>query len=427
MYQLRPNASSGDDGAPQPSDSFPWQLGAYDAHCHPTDTMTSIDEFAKMRTSVLTIMATRSQDQDLVAQVAASHSIQSSQDLSDAAAAACKVVPAFGWHPWFSHQLYDDSSKEPTYKTDDNTSPAEAKKAHYRAVLQPSPDDAFIDGLPDPAPLSSFIAATRQRLEAHPLALVGEMGLDKAFLVPEQRASSSAAEDTDAARDETLTPGGREGRRLSPHRVRMPHQQAVLAAQLRLAGEAGRAVSLHGVQAHGVLYDTVSRCWAGHELPSRREQKLVAPGAEDFSSSSEEEDEEEEGSLPQRMKALELKNKQEKKGKGKPYPPRICLHSFSGSVSTLEQWMRRNVPAKVYVSFSTAVNMSTEASRSKIDDVIKAVPDDRVLIESDLHTAGADMDGMLEDMYRHVCKVKGWTLEDGLKRIRSNYQTFIFG
>ncbi|OAA80885.1 Deoxyribonuclease, TatD [Akanthomyces lecanii RCEF 1005] len=376
--------------------------------------MASIDDLASMRTSVLTIMATRSQDQDLVAEVAASHGLGGLADLPDASGTS-KVVPAFGWHPWFSHQLYDDSAAEPTYKTNSDTSPAEAKKAHYRAVLQPLPDDAFIDGLPDPAPLSAFIAATRARLEARPLALVGETGLDKAFRLP----APWAASDPDA-RDESLTPGGREGRRLSPQRVRMPHQQAVLAAQLALAG---------------LLHDTVSRCWAGHELPSRREQRLVAPGAEDFSSSSSsssdegESEEEEEGSLSQRIKALELKKRQAGGGGGggKPYPPRICLHSFSGSVSTLDQWMRRNIPAKVYVSFSTAVNMSTEASRSKIDDVIEAVPADRVLIESDLHTAGADMDGMLEDMYRHVCKVKGWELEDGVARIRKNYQTFIFG
>ncbi|KAM3526271.1 hypothetical protein NHJ13051_003527 [Beauveria bassiana] len=429
-------------GSPQPSDDFPWHLGAYDAHCHPTDTMASIDNLARMRTSVLTIMATRSQDQDLVAEVAASHGLANtattSTDLPDATGAS-KVVPAFAWHPWFSHQLYDDSDSaaEPTtyHQPDDGTSsPSEAKRAHYRAVLQPPPDDAFIDSLPDPVPISAFIAATAARLEAYPLALVGEAGLDKAFRLPEPWAEADdndvALRDDDAA---AATPGGRQGRRLSPHRVRMSHQQAVLTAQLALAGRLGRAVSLHGVQAHGVLYDTVARCWAGRELPSRREKKLVAPGAEDFSSSSSSSEEEEDESLPQGIKALNLGHKQTKKETGKPYPPRICLHSFSGSASTLTQWMRRNVPAAVYVSFSAAINLSTEtsslssSSRGKTDEVIRAVPDDRLLVESDLHKAGDDMDGMLEVMYRHVCEVKGWELEDGVARIRKNYERFIFG
>lgn len=419
---------------PKASDSFPWHVGAYDAHCHPTDVMASVDSLASMRTSVLTIMATRSQDQELVAQVAASHGLKNDASLPDTADVRGRVVPAFGWHPWFSHQLYDDTTKEPSYKPINSTAEAalEAKRAHYRAVLQPSPDDRFVDTLPDPTPLSSLIDATRQRLKDHPLALVGEMGLDKAFRLPQPWEESEPD-----ARDEGHTPGSREGRQLSVYRVRMPHQQAVLAAQLKLAGEMGRAVSLHGVQAHGVLYDAASRCWAGHELhiPSRREQRMVAPGAEDFSSSEEEESEEEEvsgdeveGSLAQKVKAIKLKRKQEKQQVGgKPFPPRICLHSFSGSMSTLDQWTRKNVPSQIYVSFSTAVNMSTEAVRSKVDEVIRAVPDDRVLVESDLHTAGEDMDGLLEDMYRHVCKVKGWELEDGVARIRDNYHKFIFG
>ncbi|KAM3515233.1 hypothetical protein MY11210_001126 [Beauveria gryllotalpidicola] len=427
------DASDSNHGSPQPSNDFPWHLGAYDAHCHPTDTMASIDNLAGMCTSVLTIMATRSQDQDLVAEVAASHGLAATTtatDLPDATGAS-RVVPSFAWHPWFSHQLYDDSAAEPTYHqpgdgTSSASSPSEAKRAHYRAVLQPSPDDAFIDSLPDPVPISSFIAATAARLEAHPLALVGEAGLDKTFRLPEQWADA----DADARDDALTTPGGRDGRRLSPHRVLMAHQQAVLTAQLALAGRYGRAVSLHGVQAHGVLYETVARCWAGRELPSRREQKLVAPGAEDFSSStssSEEEEEEAGGSLPQGIQALNLKQKQTKKETGKPYPPRICLHSFSGSASTLAQWMRRKVPAAVYVSFSAAINLSTETSRGKTDEVIRAVPDDRLLVESDLHKAGREMDGMLEVMYRHVCEVKGWKVEDGVARIRRNYEAFLFG
>lgn len=430
MCQHHQDVRDGSHGSSQPSDSFPWHLGAFDAHCHPTDTMASIDDLARMRTSTLTIMATRSQDQHLVAEVAAAHGLASTTT-TNLADGACKVVPAFGWHPWFSHQLYDDAAAAPTYAPDRQPSSAAAKRAHYRAVLQPSPDDdAFLDSLPDPAPLSAFLAATRQRLAAHPLALVGEIGLDRAFRLPEPPSSSAAtaAEDDPEIDDHGgLTPGGREGRRLSPYRVRMPHQQAVLAAQLALAGTLGRAVSLHGVQAHGALYDTVARCWAGRELPSRREQRLVAPGAEDFSSNSSSDDEEEGGSLPQKIKALELRKKQDGGGGGRPYPPRICLHSFSGSAGTLEQWMRRNIPAQVYVSFSVAVNMSTEASRAKTDDVIRAVPDDRVLVETDLPAAGPDMDGTLEAMYRHVCQVKGWDLEDGVARIRMNYQTFIFG
>lgn len=317
-------------------------------------------------------MATRSQDQDLVSQLAESER---------------KTIPSFGWHPWFSHQIYDDKT------------PPESKTAHYQAVLTPPPDDTFIKSLPDPIPLSEFLHQTRTRLEKHGNALVGEIGLDKAFRLPEPEFPEE--------RDDTLTPGGREGRWLSKYRVSMPHQQAILTAQLALAGEMGRAVSVHGVQAHGILYNTISSTWKGHEVhvPSRRQQKLVAQGAEDPDS-----EDEEEGSIG-----------------GKPFPPRVCLHSYSGSADLMAQWMHNAVPAKIYVSFSAAVNLSTENVRAKVDDVIRSVPDDRVLVESDLHIAGEVMDGALEEMYRRVCDAKGWELEEGVKQIAKNFDKFVHG
>ena len=374
---------------------FPWHIPVFDAHCHPTDTMASVASLATMRAAGLTIMATRSQDQHLVADVATSHGEPGG---------GCSVVPSFGWHPWFSHQLYDDAGSSTYVAPQDDSDEAlhAAKKAHYTTVLAPSreEDDEFIRSLPTPVPLSSFLADTRTQLDAFPGALVGEIGLDKAFRVP-----MGWDGEHKAARDDGLTPGGREGRLLSPYRVRMEHQAAILAAQLRLAGGKGRPVSLHGVQAHGILHQVVSDGWKGYEkrVKSAREKKQVAPGAESDSDSEEEE------------------------GQDKPFPPRICLHSYSGAVESLPLWLHKSIPAKIYFSFSTAVNLGTDMGRRRFEHVVAKVPDDKILVESDLHVAGEGMDAALEDMYRRVCHVKGWALEEGVRRIGHNYKEFVLG
>ncbi|GFP53586.1 hypothetical protein ACSS6W_001143 [Trichoderma asperelloides] len=433
-------ASPQPDGRPHYRDPFPWHLGAFDAHCHPTDTMASIASLATLNARVLAIMATRSQDQHLVAKVAAEHGISdsdsplnyqggsSSADPASAAPAsktACRVVPAFGWHPWFSYQLYDDTASDPTYKppnseNSDTPTAEDAKIAHYKVVLSPTPKDpSFLSSLPPPTPLSSFIASTREYLTAFPHALVGEIGLDKGFRLPQQWLPDDAS-----SRDEGLTPGGREGRLLSRYRVQMQHQQAVLQAQLRLAGETGRAVSVHGVQAHGVLYDTMAACWKGHErkILSRREKKRIAPGAEESSSSDDDDD-----SGTNELEKGAAKSKKRKTALGKPFPPRICLHSYSGSADTLKQWFHPAVPSKIFASFSTAVNLGTDGGRAKLEGVVRAVPDDRILIESDLHMAGDEAEAVLEDMYRLVCEIKGWDLEQGVGTIGKNFQEFVYG
>ncbi|KAL1836016.1 hypothetical protein VTJ49DRAFT_5687 [Mycothermus thermophilus] len=436
---------SGQTPAAPTSSDFPWHLSLADAHCHPTDTMASIASIPSMRARVLTIMATRSQDQDLVASVASKHAIRDRAALASGPAegGTDRVVPAFGWHPWFSYQLYDDAAaveRGPTTTTE------ELKAKHYGAVLSPAPDDAFVAGLPDPVPLSQFLADTRRRVLDAGVAMIGEVGLDKAFRLPwpwgvsqggaGQEESKKGEQQPQQQATPEITPGGREGRMLSPHHVRMPHQVRVLEAQLRLAGELGVPVSVHGVQAHGVLFDVLAGLWKGYEkeVVSRRKQKLVAPGAEDFSSSDEDEEDDDgfelsdgEGGFGQPKDWPRIAPVAGRRYTPKPFPPRVCLHSFSGSPQTLKQYVHPAVPAKVFFSFSSAINLSTAGGAGRFGDVVRACPDDRVLVESDLHCAGDAMDSVLEDITRRVCEIKGWSLEEGVARIRKNYEEFVFG
>ena len=384
---------------------FPWYIGVFDAHCHPTDTVPSIDKIASMKIRALTIMATRGQDQSIVADFADKLGITEqlipmlrTPDSDDKSQG--HVLPSFGWHPWFSHQIFDDRLSE-------NCGPPDRKK-HYQMVLSPPPDEdqVFIQSLPNPRSLSALLTQTRDYLERYPLALIGEIGIDRAFRIP-----GTEMVDNGYEQDPSLTPGGREGRRLSPYRVEMDHQRMLLKAQLNLAGEMQRAVSVHGVSAHGILFETLQETWRGHEksVLSKRQRKRRAR----VDAAHQNDDE------------PEMAESNSGPGGPKPFPPRICLHSYSGPPDTIGQYLHPSIPAEIFFSFSTLVNFQPETKKAVA--AIKAVPNDRILAESDLHAAGERMEGLLEEIIRTICRIKGWSLADGAKQLSSNWMHFAFG
>ena len=384
-------------------DGFPWDIGVFDAHCHPTDTMSSIDTIPGMKTKALAIMATRKEDQDLIAQTADRYGVKDPASLAHSEqnknGQEC-VIPCFGWHPWYSHEMFDEAEYD-----NKNTLDRDAKIKHYTSVLSQTCDGVgFFDGLPNPRPLAKFISETKEYLQRYPLALVGEIGLDKAFRLPEPWTPEALQ-----SRDDSHTPGAREGRRLSPYRVQMGHQKKVLVAQLALAGEMQRAVSVHGVSAHGVLFEILQGTWKGHEkqVLSKRQQKmrqdelrhspLLVDELEDHSTVT----------TP------------------KPYPPRICLHSYSGPPETVKQYFSPSIPVDFFLSFSSTINFSL--AQDKSSETIKAVPAENILVESDLHIAGPRMDAQIEDVTRKVCELKGWELSEGVRRLGENWRRFVFG
>ena len=376
---------------------FPWHLDLFDGHCHPTDTPSAFDEVTKMKTQALTVMASRRQDQDLVANLA-----ERFPPPSNNADKIHYVVPAFGWHPWFSYQILDDVSQQIPA-----TDPQSLRNEHYSNVIFPSPkdDQNFIASLPELQSLSSILADIRRHLEQHRLALVGEIGLDRAFRIPLCGEPSCPPPDA-----EDITPGSREGKRLSRYRVELDHQKQILRKQLQLAGEFQRPVSVHGVAVHGVLFETLKESWRGHEKQSKRAMKKQAQL--DFMRMDETEDGPTGSKSTERPQPL-------------PYPPRICLHSFSGTPDTLKQYLHPSVPATIFFSFSSLVNFSDRSEKAIA--VVEALPDDRILVESDYHRAGEKMDDLMEDIVRKICQIKDWSIQGGIEQLAMNWRRFVYG
>ncbi|KAH7313881.1 hypothetical protein B0I35DRAFT_376348, partial [Stachybotrys elegans] len=373
---------------------FPWHLGVFDVHNHVAERMQSLQDFPQMKSRAICIMATRSQDQSLVSSIVAEYGLGQLSQLQSAHDPT--VVAGYGWHPWFSHELYDDTLSDPTFNHSGSIDVA--KTRHYQAVLVPPPEEALCVDFPTPLPLSEFITATKARLSGDPIAIVGEIGLDRRFRVPMPWTA-----DAQAVRDPARTPGGRERRPLSKHNITMAHQKAVLLAQLTLAGEMGRPVSVHGVQVNGILYDVLAGYWKGHELKGKRaQQKEARENGKTLGADTP-------GTV------------------AKPFPPRICLHSFSGNADAVKQYLKPSIPAKIFFSFSRRHNFSSPEFTEKSTDALRLVPDDRLLVESDLHVAGQIMDAELEAVYRKICDIKGWSLEYGVAKIADNFVHFIFG
>ncbi|KAI8332578.1 hypothetical protein BC941DRAFT_435936 [Chlamydoabsidia padenii] len=303
-----------------------WYSLLCDAHCHAHDDTQRLTEIATLRTGHITLMGVRQDDWDTVASVC------------DDTKGLPRRLPSFGIHPWYTYRLL------PSLQQDDE---------HYDHVLT-GPDEqekqALIDCLPPPIPYSEWTHQLKEQLRQYPLALVGEVGLD---------------------RSARLLPGGAiEWHGVKPTQVscRIEHQCAILAHQLTLAFDLDRPVSLHCVQSQGHLLTLL------HDI-----------------------------------------NKNNNKNNR-----RVCLHSFGGKPASLDQFFRLK-HLDIYVSFSVAIN--ARLGWPKLAGLIRAVPDHRILIESDLNSPQS-LDQAMVRMACLVAQAKGWSLHDTVMKTRLNWISF---
>ncbi|XP_006454133.1 hypothetical protein AGABI2DRAFT_189440 [Agaricus bisporus var. bisporus H97] len=197
-----------------------------DVHCHPSDAPQISPEAMDQLQITVCAMASRESDQPLVRNLATSH--------------PSKVIPCFGYHPWFSHFI--------------TTDPTISKEEHYNRLFldhssEPTSEqrdalNVLLGLLPTPRLLVHILDELRQNLAAFPHAMLGEVGLDRSFHVPYNFDASP--------------------RRLTPFTVPLDHQLVILEAQLDIAIELGRNASIHSVKSQQATIDLLSRLHKKH-------------------------------------------------------------------------------------------------------------------------------------------------------------------
>lgn len=196
-----------------------------DVHCHPTDSPATLSPDSMHRLPItICPMASRKSDQPRVRALAQAH--------------PDKVIPGFGYHPWFSHQIA--------------TQPVISKRDHYRSIFLKSPikpdhEDLFnelLESLPDPILLTDVLAELKQNLTDFPNAMLGEVGIDRSFRIPI---------------DFDVSP-----RKLTPFTVPLEHQVSIVEAQLQVAVDLGRNISFHSVKAQKATLDLIDRMVEKH-------------------------------------------------------------------------------------------------------------------------------------------------------------------
>ncbi|KAI8850274.1 hypothetical protein BC829DRAFT_425189 [Chytridium lagenaria] len=172
----------------------------------------------------------------------------------------------------------------------------------------------------------------------------------------------------------------------------MDHQLLIYAAQFDLAARLQRCVSVHAVQCFGKVLDFFRERVKRFPKKSRRRKT----GDDHLN---------------------EEENELEK------WPRAIMLHSFSGSLDFLQAILRFPPPIaqRFYFSFSYVVN---SRSMEKTLEKIKTIPDDRVLIESDLHDSLLVEDACIQAC-QMVASAKGWTLFETIQRTGANARQFL--
>lgn len=127
--------------------------------------------------------------------------------------------------------------------------------------------ESLLPHLPKPRSLHDVTSEVRTNLQSLPDAMLGEVGLDRAFRVPGSRSAIKdempserellQSEPSHDCNEHTLA---LRGKQLTSLGIPIAHQQQVLLAQIGVATELGRNVSMHSVRAPDATVNLIRDC-----------------------------------------------------------------------------------------------------------------------------------------------------------------------
>ncbi|KAL6750458.1 TatD family [Haematococcus lacustris] len=369
-----------------------------DAHCHPQQGPDSQERLQRVQAPAVAVMGVSEGDWERVLEL---------QRALPRKVRLCKVIPCLGIHPWYAHlhaplplphptvpallppASTPPSGMEPHSGKDPDTSPSTQRPP--LSAYPPTPTSTASPcspplPLPPPASHSPSPSSNSQNgigLTLQQLGLLDlPQGTDRDQEAVRQLLASCPSVTWAGRLRQLLTevPGavlgecGLDRAAVVPGTKAsqsLPHQLSLLRTQLALAAQLQRPASLHCVRATGHMMALLS-------------------------------------STP----AEEL-------------PPRIMLHSFNGPPDSIKQLLAlpRGVGSRLYFSFSATINARSGAGRDKLVARIRAVPQDRLLAETDEDDAGR-MDAALGAVLQLVAEARGWTAEQATELLTANFEAF---
>ena len=379
----------------------------------------------------------------------------------------------------------------------------DARFSHYKTVLSlpTSASESYLADLakrlPTPRALEPALQELRRQLEAHPHAVLGEIGLDRTARVPEPSFVASSSSEKEGSEDSSTPTTAAPQKRITLALTSIQHQLDIVREQLKLAAALDRPVSFHCVQAYGHWHDfLIQEGRRLRQLEADREyqiqlaqiqasggtipllQPVLSPTggvrlskrstarlkreardaawerhvASTLQESSDEEDGEESDEDEDDDSVLERKSKAKATTTPKDIvqemiapipapettlalttpqpayepvlPPRLCMHSYGGSVDMLKAFTKLDHPPEIYFSFSILINGRLQ--ERKLKELILAVPEDRLLIESDHHSHN-HVDQLLVEMVLKVADIRNWSIEETVERTARNWHRFVYG